>query len=163
MSKSGRPIHRTDFGARLYEARVAAGLSQRDACRALGLSPPTLSEAERYSQGSSHVARFARLYGVSAEWLSTGQGVREAHGQVDAFGPRLSPAALEIAQQFDAAPADRKRVLYAVILDEIRRLSRPAETPTPAPAEPPSAAPRPSTGKGRAPRPAGPSGSRSPR
>jgi hypothetical protein len=68
----------------------------------------------------------------------------------DVFGPKLTPAALELAQRFDEVPPAAKRHLYAVLLSEIRR----ASTHTPRPAEPPSVAPRAPTrtarGKSRA-------------
>lgn len=42
---TARPSGRTDFGQRMYEARTAAGLSQVEVCKRLGISQSTLSEA----------------------------------------------------------------------------------------------------------------------
>lgn len=65
---------RSPFGVRMREAREAAGLSQTAVAKKLEISQGTLSELERTSQGSSLVVAFAHLYGVSPDWLATGEG-----------------------------------------------------------------------------------------
>lgn len=132
----------------MFDARTRARLQQRDVCKALGISASTLSEAERVAHGSSQVARFAALYQVSAQWLTTGDGLMD-EADANLFTPRLSPAATELAQRFDAAPPAAKRILYAVLLDEIRKVTPPADSPTQPPDEPPTAAPLLTTGTGR--------------
>lgn len=66
---------RTEFGARMREAREAIGLSQSMVAEKLGISQGTLSELERTAKGTSHIVAFASLYDVSPEWLATGEGL----------------------------------------------------------------------------------------
>jgi len=61
------------YGERLYAARKHAKLSQAALAEAVGISQPTvhyLEEVSNDAQGSEHTARFARICGVSADWLS---------------------------------------------------------------------------------------------
>lgn len=74
MARSSRPVERTPFGQRMFDARTAAGLSQPQVCKELRISQGTLSEAERTAGGSSHAVRFAALYRVRPEWLANGKG-----------------------------------------------------------------------------------------
>jgi transcriptional regulator with XRE-family HTH domain len=64
---------RTPFGLRLYKARKAAGLSQKDVEAALGIAQSTLSEMEREGQSSGSIAQLAALYKVDAHELATGE------------------------------------------------------------------------------------------
>lgn len=73
-----RKPSRTEFGERLFDARVAAGLSQSEVKRKLVMAQSTLSELEKTAQGSSRVVALAQLYGVNPEWLATGKGERSA-------------------------------------------------------------------------------------
>lgn len=65
---------RTAFGARLFEARKNAGLSQAQVKKKTGMAQATLSELENTANGSSYTAQLAALYGVSALWLAEGKG-----------------------------------------------------------------------------------------
>lgn len=75
-----KPQNRTEFGARMYEARISIKpkLSQARVAKLLGISQGTVSEAEHERQGSTHTAQFAVLYNVNAHWLETGEGERSA-------------------------------------------------------------------------------------
>ena len=133
MSKP-RPSSRTEFGQRMYEARIAAGLSQVAVCKELGISQGTLSEAERLAYGSSHTVRFAALYNVSAHWLAIGTGPRvvaEPAPAEDAYyAERFSQAAMTLARDFYLVPMGREReILYHKLRDQIRVASRPALQP----------------------------------
>lgn len=70
---------RTPFGLRMYLARERAGLTQKDVVKALGevkpMSQGTLSGLELEAASSGRVVEFAKLYGVDAVWLSTGEGI----------------------------------------------------------------------------------------
>lgn len=65
---------RTLFGKRLFDAREAAGLKQEDVCERIGIAQGTLSGLERSASASRHTAMLAKIYGVDAHWLATGQG-----------------------------------------------------------------------------------------
>jgi len=65
---------RSDFGARLVEARTRAGYSQTAAAKAVGMSQSAYGAAETTGQGSTKTSQLAALFGVSAEWLATGSG-----------------------------------------------------------------------------------------
>jgi transcriptional regulator with XRE-family HTH domain len=67
-------IERSAYGERLYLARTRAKLSQPAFAAAAGIAQSTLSELERTGQGSAKNSTFARLTGVRAEWLETGNG-----------------------------------------------------------------------------------------
>ena len=62
-------------GARLEEARKNKGLSRETVATRMGLSVSTIQayENDRNELRPSGLARFARLYGISIEWLVTGR------------------------------------------------------------------------------------------
>lgn len=102
------------LGARLRTARNRAGLKQREAANALGISQQSISqlECERFvtdgGQGgnSRYFIPLCRLYGISPWWLHTGQGNMEA-----------MPVDIEIV--LSAIAADPERSAY---LDTVRLL-----------------------------------------
>ncbi len=49
-------------------------MTQVEASKASGIPQSTISTSERESGGSSDTAVYAKLYGVSAHWLATGEG-----------------------------------------------------------------------------------------
>lgn len=62
---------RTPFGLRLRKARLAAGLSQMDVTRAIGVPQSTLNEMEKSAKGSTKwLIPLSALYGVSPSELS---------------------------------------------------------------------------------------------
>lgn len=60
---------------RLREARELAGLSQAQVAKRLGLHRPAVSEIEagRRRVSAEEVAVLADLYGVSADWITSGE------------------------------------------------------------------------------------------
>lgn len=65
---------RTAFGARLYEARTAAGLSQQALAKIVGMSQSTLADAETKQEGSRYTVALASALKVRPEWLAEGIG-----------------------------------------------------------------------------------------
>jgi transcriptional regulator with XRE-family HTH domain len=61
------------IAARLRTARDAAGLSQGQAAKLLGMHRPTISEIEagRRKVSGDELVRFAELYGVTVDWITT--------------------------------------------------------------------------------------------
>ena len=89
---------RTEIAARLRRAREAAGLSQGQVAKRLQLHRPTISEIEagRRRVGADEVAQFADLYGVSAEWITTG-----ARGDDAVLDERLALVARQLGKMSD--------------------------------------------------------------
>ena|SRR3990170_1785176 len=59
---------------RLREAREAAGLSQGQVAKRLGLHRPTISEIEagRRKVSASEIEKFSSIYGVTVVWIVSG-------------------------------------------------------------------------------------------
>ena len=88
----------TNIADRLRAARQAAGLTQGQAAKLLGLHRPSVSEIEaaRRKVAANELVQFAEIYGVSTSWL-TGEGAMED-------GPResrIKMAARELASLKD--------------------------------------------------------------
>ena len=66
---------RTPFGQRLFDARRAANLTQKQVATAIGMSQGTLAGLERTAHSSGLTVQLASLYKVSAEWLATGSNL----------------------------------------------------------------------------------------
>lgn len=64
----------TEYGLRLRAARKHAKMTQIEASKASGIPQSTISTSERESHGSSETPVYAKLYGVDAHWLATGEG-----------------------------------------------------------------------------------------
>lgn len=64
----------TDFGKRLKAARKHAGLTQKQLAPLVPMSQSNLSELETVAYGSTFVPQLARVCGVNAHWLATGEG-----------------------------------------------------------------------------------------
>jgi len=66
-------ITREQIAARLRDARESAGLSQGQAAKLLEMHRPTISEIEagRRKVSGEELLRFAELYGVTIEWLTS--------------------------------------------------------------------------------------------
>jgi transcriptional regulator with XRE-family HTH domain len=60
------------IGDRLRQAREAAGLSQGQAAKLLGMHRPSITEIENESRkvSAGELKQFAELYHVSMEWLA---------------------------------------------------------------------------------------------
>lgn len=90
---------RGEIAGRLRRAREASGLSQGQVARKLDLHRPTISEIEagRRRVTVDEVGVFAELYGVSAEWIMSGQ----VSGQ-DTNDERLALVARQLSKMSDA-------------------------------------------------------------
>lgn len=88
---------REQIAGRLRSAREAAGLSQGQVAKLLKWHRPTVSEIEagRRRVAGEELARFASLYGVSVEWLTT------ASDDADPTEDRILLAARELSKMKD--------------------------------------------------------------
>lgn len=64
----------SDFGRRLKQAREAAGLTQEELCRRVGMAQSTLASAESRGEGSRKTPQLAHELKVNPHWLATGEG-----------------------------------------------------------------------------------------
>lgn len=105
VAVSAAEKRRGGIAARVKMARQMAGLSQGQAARLMDLHRPTISEAEagRRRISADELAGFAKLYGVSVEWLS-----RAELESVDPKDSRVELAARELTK---LQPQDLDRVL----------------------------------------------------
>lgn len=83
---------------RLREAREASGLSQGQVAKKLDLHRPTISEIEagRRKVSAEELTDFSKLYGVSIEWIVSGN---EGDDSSDA---KLLIAARELSKMSDS-------------------------------------------------------------
>lgn len=77
---------------RIRAARVQSGLTQEQVARLLSYQRPTISEIEagRRKVSSDELVSFAKVFGVSIEWL--------ASGDVPGEDPNVQLAARELAK-----------------------------------------------------------------
>lgn len=68
----------TEYGKRLRQARIDAGLTQEAAALKTGIGQSTISTAERMGAGSAETPVYAEAYGVNALWLAKGTGEKKA-------------------------------------------------------------------------------------
>jgi transcriptional regulator with XRE-family HTH domain len=68
-------VIKVSLGVRLKEARQKKKMTQREVCRIMGFSIPTLSgyETEYRDPDTETLTELAKLYEVSVEWLLTGR------------------------------------------------------------------------------------------
>lgn len=93
---------------RLKSAMAEAGLKQVDIAKYIGVSPPTVSELVRgESQSSTHLPKIARLLGVRALWLDTGQGPRYESAD------ELSAEEALLLGYFRKVPPESQRIILA--------------------------------------------------
>lgn len=84
------------IGKRIAEARRAAGLTQGQLAKAIGIKQPTLSKLEADgSQSTAYTPQIAAATGYEALWLATGKG-KKLSGEVS--------LALSQGNNFDSAP-----------------------------------------------------------
>jgi transcriptional regulator with XRE-family HTH domain len=73
LMQRGRPTKspRTDFGSRIHQLRVEAGLSQREVAEHLGIGQPSYADWERRNVALSaeQFVKLADFFGVSVEEL----------------------------------------------------------------------------------------------
>lgn len=96
------------IAARVREARVAAGLTQGQVARLLGLHRPSVTEIEAGNRAVSaeELVRLASLYDVDVAWLA-GEGV----DAVDPHDNKLQLAARELQK---LKPDDLERLLKII-------------------------------------------------
>lgn len=96
---------RAIIASRIREARKAAGLSQGQVARLLGLQRPSVSEMEAGNRRVSgdEIIRLAELFDVSAAWL-----LGEGTNKVDPHDAKLQLAARELGK---LKPEDLDRLL----------------------------------------------------
>jgi transcriptional regulator with XRE-family HTH domain len=79
------PLESPRPGARLRESRKAAGLTQEELARAVGVSRSAVAqwETDRSGQVGGNLARIAAVLGVAVAYLLTGAGPREGGGDAE--------------------------------------------------------------------------------
>jgi transcriptional regulator with XRE-family HTH domain len=89
---------RAQIASRLRLAREAAGLSQGQVAKRLGIHRPTLSEIEagRRRVSADELTQLAELYGVDVAWLTSGQP-----SQAEPIDERLMLAARQLGKLRD--------------------------------------------------------------
>jgi transcriptional regulator with XRE-family HTH domain len=99
---------RKQIASRLRLAREAAGLSQGQVAKKMGLHRPTVTEIEagRRRVSAEELAQFADLYGVDVRWLTEEQG-----NELDAEEDRIMLAARELGKMKDE---DFERLMKAL-------------------------------------------------
>ena len=96
----------TEYGLRLRAARKYAQMTQIEASKASGIPQSTISTSERESHGSSETPVFAKLYGVDAHWLATGEGeMAPTGGRVEASNVVALPPSRRIVDTLDELQA----------------------------------------------------------
>lgn len=71
-------IEMSTSAQRLKEARLKAGLSQKQVAEAVGIKQPSYSYLEKTdNSGSSHLAEIAKILNVDPYWLRTGKSSRD--------------------------------------------------------------------------------------
>ena len=100
--------HEATIAERLRSAREAAGLTQGQAAKLLGLHRPTVSEIEagRRKVSAEELVQFADIYGVSVSWL-TGEGDMEE-------GPRESRIRLAARELASLKDEDLEKLIGAI-------------------------------------------------
>jgi transcriptional regulator with XRE-family HTH domain len=101
---------RTEYGARVFQARTRARLTQPQLAKAVGMSQGTLGELEYNAHSSRFTAQIATACNVRAEWLATGEGPL-----VDAS--TLSPDIIDLAAKMSALPPKQR----AFVIDAAQR------------------------------------------
>ena len=149
----------TDYGKRLVRAMEYAGINQKELVRRTGLKQSTVSSAINRSKGSSDTPAYAVACGVSALWLSIGDGEmhlppRQAtidHRTYQPLAPvNATPVATEtiaenpissyakaIGLMFDSLPDDahiRARVMGEITSAILEAKRQPENLPPTAPA-----------------------------
>ena len=124
----------TPYGIRLRAAYKEAGTTQTALAAAVGSTQAAISEACRVSHGSTYTAQFAKVCGVDAFWLATGDGEMKLKPQ--------SARALHISREFDRQKSKRQEKLYAMFMQLVEFSADDSAEPVSSPpaAEPPPAA-----------------------
>ncbi|MFZ5727314.1 MAG: helix-turn-helix domain-containing protein [Pseudomonadota bacterium] len=102
------PPDANSLPARLRRARMAAGLSQGQVAKLMGMHRPTISEMEAGNRRitAEELARLAELYDAKVSWL-----LGEAPERAASDDPRLQLAARELGK---LKPDDLDRLLQLI-------------------------------------------------
>lgn len=110
------------YGERLKAAMDHAGITQNELAERVGYSAPEKLRVTQANisklinqagiKGSAHTARFARICGVSEDWLAYEEGEMEAPPSYV-----LSEDAIKVGHAYEALSADKKAA-YRVLLGE---------------------------------------------
>lgn len=75
-----------ELGQRLKDARMLAGLSQKQVSDLLSIRRPSISEIERgeRSVSATELKQFAGLYDVSTDWLLASENTEPASAEIAA-------------------------------------------------------------------------------
>lgn len=109
-----RNVDRSEFGARLYETRKEAGLSQQDLADAAGLSQSNIAELEKSGQGSAAITKLAKRLRVDPHWLAYGEGEK-----TPSYGSGWSLQAIEAASLIEELDRDDEKEF---VLRQINRV-----------------------------------------
>jgi len=99
---------------RLKESRMAAGLSQTELAKRVGVTPGAISNLERgdsKSMAADHIFAAAKILRVSPEWLATGRGTKDGQG----IAVHLSTESLMLADQIDRLGDSQRATIYALV------------------------------------------------
>jgi len=84
---------RMSIGARFLEIRKAKGLKQTDVAEAIGISHGALVNYEKGREPpASAILAFSQIYGVSANWLLTGEGRPDAESLDSIYARSIATA-----------------------------------------------------------------------
>jgi transcriptional regulator with XRE-family HTH domain len=98
-------VERTDYGERLLQARLRAGMTQRELAEKAGFkSQGSVSELEVIGQGSSKTTRLAEILGVRPQWLADGVGPM-VEPSTDVPAPARQVASEKVAHYLVGTPA----------------------------------------------------------
>lgn len=141
------------FGERLKIARKHRGLTQEGLAELVGIKQPTvhhLEDPKKNASGSEFTARFARVLGVSVDWLADEIGDMipsespPAHVDLSPSDKQtlnnaqyLPPDALDALIKDARMQVEEKRALYAALIAQRQADETREPTPEPAPAAAP--------------------------
>lgn len=100
-----RTTDRTEYGARVQQARKRKGWSQQTLAAAVGMSQSGIGELETKGSGSLKTVEIAAALGVRAEWLTTGEGPMTEGDEVPAAANTV--ASEHVAHYLVGTPASR--------------------------------------------------------
>jgi len=97
----------TEYGKRLLQAMEYAGLNQKEFVAKAELPQSTVSTAITRGNSSSHTALFAKICGVNAHWLSTGEGEMIQPETAPEMSDKLKAALASVSGLLRSIPEDQ--------------------------------------------------------